>query len=115
MLVIQPDVIFQGESTSIDRGHLSRHISDLSMFYLDNNGTEDQNENEEANRDKNGVILGCVLAAISGLSTTCNLILVKKLSFLQEHRMKTLFWSYGICTILSAIVMAIFEKPSFAC
>ena len=112
MLVIQPDVIFQGENTSIDRGHLSRHIPDLSVFYLENNGTENQNENEEANRNKDGVILGCVLAAISGLSTTCNLILVKKLSFLQEHKMKTLFWSYGICTILSAIVMAIFEKPS---
>ena len=57
-------------------------------------------------------IFGFILSAISGLCTSTNIILVKKRSFLQEHMMETLLWLYGMCAIVSAIVMAIFEKPT---
>ena len=113
LLVIQPQFVFQNSrrKTVEEMGNISEEI-------LTSNGTNtSETDMEELMHavDPNGIlgILGFGLSSVSGLCTSLNILLIKKRSFLNEHMLETLFWSYGICTVLSLITMAIFEKPTF--
>ena len=110
LLVIQPQFIFHDNS-----GKITEKIGNISEEIFTKNETNATNSEEVTQiKDSNGLldIFGMGISLLSGLCTSLNILLVKKRSFLHEHMLETLFWSYGICTVLSTIGMAIFEKPT---
>ena len=57
------------------------------------------------------VLLSYGLAVISGLGVSVNLLVFKKYPYLEYNITEVLFWSFATGTILSAVIMGIFERP----
>ena len=55
--------------------------------------------------------LGYILSGTAGLIISCNLLLLKRHQYVNENKLKVLFWSFLMGTILSAIAMVTFERP----
>ena len=108
LLVIQPQFIFHNSKTF-------ERMENGSENLLTVNGTNgticvDTTRSQEPHHLSE--LVGFGISVLAGLCTSANIMLVKKCSFLHQHMLETLFWSYGICTVLSTIGMAIFEKPT---
>ena len=57
------------------------------------------------------VLLSYGLAVISGLGVSVNLLVFKKYPYLEYNITEVLFWSFATGTILSAVIIGIFERP----
>ena len=108
LLVIQPQFIFHNSKifTKLENG------SENLLIVNGTNGTVYGETTHSWDPQDLLEFVGFGISVLAGLCTSANIMLVKKCSFLHEHMLETLFWSYGICTVLSTIVMSIFENPT---
>ena len=108
-LVIQPDFIFtkpvpatakaQNNDVNITNLHSDYNINNLNGTYL-----------EKINHPVL-LALGYTFSGATGLVISCNLLLLKKRPYLNENKFEVLFWSFFTGTLLSSILMVIFERP----
>ena len=110
VLVIQPGFIFS-MITNKSRENISESVANSEDDCKSANYCVEVISFERKWNDRWG-LLGIGISTLAGLCTSLNVLLIKKLTFLQEHVVETLLWTYSICAVLSSIVMAIFEKPA---
>ena len=106
LLVIQPEFIFK-------RGKWWNPLSNMSDSNLNvtlSNLTESDDNNTSYHVNSTLTVLGCCLPVITGIGITFTLILLKRRPYISEHMSHVLFWSFVSGTILSAIVMLLFES-----
>ena len=100
--VIQPDFIFNSENQT--------KIQEIQEI----NGTNETsgveiNEGEEVNSAQ--VVFQYLIPVISGMTYCADIVILKKRPYLNDHMTAVLFWSFLSNTVLSVIIMLIFETP----
>ena len=106
-LVLQPEFIFQqaymgndrhqNEGNFTHRGHFTTNITIENKGYGDITTTS--------------LILGITLSGVSGITVSASTLILKRNQFLQTSISRNLFWDFVLSTLVSLIIMWIFEKP----
>ena len=100
--VIQPDFIF-------NLGNQNK-IQDIGGIN-GTNGTSGVEVNEGEAENIAQVVFKYLIAVVSGLTYCADIVILKKRPYLNDHMTAVLFWSFLSNTVLSVIIMLIFERP----
>ena len=117
ILVTQPGFIFNKKESKLGGEEIFRsaenftNVSNSMQHVNENNSTNGVSNKVDNNSNTIFVYLGYCLAIMSGLAVLANLILIKKYTYLHKNINHVLFWQFGTGTLLSLIIVAIFEKP----
>ena len=115
ILVVQPDMIFLGIQENNDVELLQAENSFLNDSETTQNIPQQTGNTTHLNEQPSAThsvfsVLGLVLPIISGISMSSQTALVKTYPFVGEDVTITAFWSLIFCTIVSAVLMGIFEN-----
>ena len=108
ILVVQPEFLF-------NRRSIQQHGNTVEHFKSENiseNAIRNENEKEDVDTNIMYAVLGVLLPMISGTVQSAQAVLVKKYPFIKEDVVVTGFWTMFFCSVISALLMGIFEKPT---
>ena len=111
VLIIQPGTISNTTIVAADNETTTVGIVANGRF-LNDTITASKTTTTTSYYSKAFKVLKYIFAMIPGIALSLSFLLVKRRSYLVEHWDSVLFWTFLINTLLSVVLMGIFESPT---